>query len=157
MKPIEVPDSNSDTKNYQMMYWSQGIKVEAYVAAPSESGAYPLSVFCHGGYSTPDDQKAHVTTIGEGNDLFHYDKTLIENYPSGQITIVPMYRGYGHSGGTISGLAKNAADTQNAIKAVTTYFNTHKNFPGINKGHLYLSGVSLGSVKSSMKNLHGLQ
>lgn len=34
-----------------MMYWSDHVKTEAFVAVPKEPGSYPLFVNCHGGYA----------------------------------------------------------------------------------------------------------
>lgn len=138
MEKIKVSGINPQVTPYRMMYWSEGTKAEAYIAIPS-SGRYPLYVSLHGGYLEPL-KKSHVTEVGN----VHYGKNIIEFARDNTITIAPMYRGYGHSDGTINGIYKNTIDTENAIKALMNYTKTHKDFPDIKKGHTYLHGVSMG-------------
>lgn len=82
-----------------MMYWSNGVKTEAYLSVPQEKGTYSLEVNLHGGWIGPVKQ-THVSLVGG----VIFDKHLIEGSMPNIITVVPMYRGYGESGGTVNGL-----------------------------------------------------
>ncbi|GGH77129.1 dienelactone hydrolase [Pullulanibacillus pueri] len=79
-----------------------------------------------------------------GADNAAQDVTLLADSPLYGISIAPMYRGYGKSHGTVKGLDGDTIDTNNAIKAITTYFNSHKPYPDIQEDHIYLSGTSMG-------------
>lgn len=48
MQLVKEPSQNTNIKIYDMFYWSQGQKVEAYVTKPVKPGKYPLFVECHG-------------------------------------------------------------------------------------------------------------
>lgn len=142
METIELSDAGSAVNRYRMMYWSEGTKTEAYVAVPKGVGSFPLFISCHGGSAVPSKQK-HKTTIGGSYTL---NKTIIRNVQPYVITLMPMYRGYGHSNGTVNGLYGDTVDVQNAIKAVMAYFNKSNQSPEvqIQKNRISLSGVSIG-------------
>ncbi|GGH77133.1 dienelactone hydrolase [Pullulanibacillus pueri] len=139
LKEVKVPNTNFRLATYRMMYWSEGKKVEAYVAAPHGQGMYALQVVCHGGYAA-SLPRTHVKQL----DDVHFDETLIAYASPYQITVAPLYKGYGNSEGTVEGLHGYTMDTENAIKAIKTYFNNHEKYPNIQDGHLYLQGVSMG-------------
>lgn len=146
MKPIKISGTDSLLKTYRMMYWSQGLKVEAYVAAPNEPGrSFQLYLSLHGGYETPLHQK-HVVAMADNDDL-HVSllgKNILQGASISVITVTPMYQGYGDSDGTVHGLNSDTIDTQNAIKAVKSYFQPNKNRPVIEGGLISLYGISLG-------------
>lgn len=133
-----------DLQTYRMTYWSGGVNTVAYVAAPKVLGSYPLKVELHGGETLPTNEK-HITSITyEGETYPVASSTEIENSEPSVITLSPMYRGYEKSDGTVQGLNGDTIDTENAIKALTSYFNSNKKLPNIEKGHTYLIGVSMG-------------
>ncbi|WEG13655.1 prolyl oligopeptidase family serine peptidase [Pullulanibacillus sp. KACC 23026] len=133
-----------DLQTYRMTYWSDGVKTVAYVAAPKVLGNYPLNVELHGGETLPTNKK-HLTSITyEGETHSTASSSEIENSEPSVVTLAPMYRGYEKSDGTVQGLNGDTIDTENAIKALTSYFNSNKKLPHIKKGHIYLIGISMG-------------
>ena len=129
LNALSIPDFYTSLNAYKMTYWSQNIPVVAYVSVPKQSGSYPLYVHCHGGWITPAPV-THVNTLGVGPTALGFAR-------KNAITVVPMYRGYGDSNGPVSGIAENATDTINAIKAVQSRYK-------VIKGHIYLEGTSMG-------------
>lgn len=125
------------------MYWSKGTKTEAYIAAPKDPGTYPLFVICHGGWTTSEN-KSHVSPSDNWPHTVAEDVKVLDNAWNNAITIGPIYRGYGHSGGTVNGLDGNTIDTENAIKAAMNHFNSKKEKRHVRKGYFYLSGMSMG-------------
>ena len=73
-----------------------------------------------------------------------FDERMISYAPQEVVTLMPLYRGYGGSDGTVNGLKGNTLDTENAIKAVTNYFNHKKDVKKIEEGMLFLRGYSMG-------------
>ena len=65
------------------------------------------------------------------------DQSSLENANPNFITLIPEYRGYDGSGGTVQGLSGDTLDTSNAIKAVMSKYSVEAN-------HLYLDGTSMG-------------
>lgn len=129
LNALSIPDFYTSLNAYKMTYWSQNIPVVAYVSVPQQSGSYPLYVQCHGGWVTPVPI-THVNTFGVGPAALGFAR-------KNAITVVPMYRGYGDSDGPVSGIAENATDTINAIKAIQSRYK-------VIKGHIYLDGTSMG-------------
>lgn len=125
--PIQVPNTNS-VRTFKMMYWSANAQAEAFLAVPQSAGTYPLYVSCHGGSSI------NTGTFGE---VTPENQTSLENADPNFVTLIPEYRGYDDSGGTVHGLSGDTFDTNNAIKAVMSKFSVEKN-------HVYLAGVSMG-------------
>jgi dipeptidyl aminopeptidase/acylaminoacyl peptidase len=142
-KKINVPQSFNSIQSYQMTYWSGGVKTVAYVAAPKVLGNYPLNVILHGGYFVPK-KTGHITSITSNGVTTSFNSSIIQNIYQNCITLAPMYRGYDKSDGIADGIKENAFDTENAIKALTHNFNSNKNFPDVEKGHIYLTGYSMG-------------
>jgi esterase/lipase len=141
MTKIKDSDLDPSLEAFRMMYWSDGIKAEAYVAAPIESGTYSLFVQCHGGWTIPRN-KSHLLDVPG----VHFDvKGIIGNAPNYFITIAPMYRGYGNSDGKVKGIFENTIDSENAINAVMNYFNSLKETRHI-QHQIYLSGISMGGT-----------
>lgn len=134
---IHLQKLDDRLKAYRMMYWSNGVITEAYLSVPQEKGTYSLEVNLHGGWIGPVKQ-THVSLVGG----VIFDKHLIEGSMPNIITVVPMYRGYGESGGTVNGLEGNTKDTQNAITAVKKYLG--KNGIDIYQGETILMGTSTG-------------
>lgn len=127
-----------------MMYWSQGVKTEAYVAAPKLEQSYKLFVKCHGGYYVPLNQKHIVAFSTPDNPAFLLNQNILNGAPSNMISLFPMYQGYDKSEGTVHGLNSDTIDTQNAIKAVKAYFKSVHGRPSIEDGMVWLEGGSLG-------------
>ena len=139
MESITVPNYNPTLATYRMMYWSEGEETEAYVTAPKDKGSYSLYVSCHGGWIIPKNE-SHVTEVGG----VIFDETVVKSASPNTITLFSMYRGYGKSEGTINGIKGNSIDTDNAIKAVQSYFNIHDDVPDLQDGQINLEGVSMG-------------
>jgi dipeptidyl aminopeptidase/acylaminoacyl peptidase len=115
-------------KDYRMIYWSNHIKTEAFVAVPATPGTYPLFVFCHGGWAVPR-ALTHVSSPTGAKNLQNADPRFI--------TVIPEYRGYAGSDGTVPGLDGITQDTNNAINAIVHHFS-------VEPDHIYLEGVSMG-------------
>jgi dienelactone hydrolase len=142
MVKINVPQTY-DLQSYRMTYWSAGEKVVAYVALPKVGGIYQMFIGLHGGYSLPSTKQS-VSNIVDNGKIHTYDSSMIKDSQLSTITLIPMYRGYEKSEGTIHGLAEDTLDTNNAIKSLKSYLLSHKNGPQLEKDHIYLSGISLG-------------
>jgi pimeloyl-ACP methyl ester carboxylesterase len=146
MTKIKV-DMDPSLEAYRMMYWSDGIKSEAYVAVPKGPGTYSISIECHGGWTIPRN-KSHVSFIALGHGTIPNKspaQALLKQANKYRITLAPMYRGYGNSNGTVHGIYENTIDTKNAIKAVTAYFKENEKTRHIQK-RLYLYGISMGGA-----------
>lgn len=98
------------------------------MAIPKAAGPYPLFVNCHGGSSTALNMGHYNSPMGGQN--------LADSNPK-FITLIPEYRGYAGSDGTIPGLSGATLDTNNAIKAVMGKFSVEHN-------HIDLAGTSFG-------------
>lgn len=143
LSKIKESHTPKSIETYRMMYWSQGKKVEAYVAAPKKLGNFPLFLQLHGGYVIPE-YNMHVKSLEVNWKTIPIDASLVDYAEEDVITLAPMYQGYGNSEGLINGINKNTIDTQNAIKAFKGYFDSNKHFPHVEKGHLYVEGGSMG-------------
>ncbi|MFC7394269.1 alpha/beta hydrolase family protein [Scopulibacillus cellulosilyticus] len=139
-KKITVKGLDPSLDAYEMMYWSEGLKVAAYVSVPKEEGSYNLSVNAHGGSPLPDDNSKHV----KSPQGLMMDKSLLKQSFPGEVTLVPLYRGYGDSMGTIPGLYDATLDTNNAIDAVKNYLNKNGSKRKIIADHTSLMGTSFG-------------
>ncbi|GEO28179.1 hypothetical protein AAC03nite_39640 [Alicyclobacillus acidoterrestris] len=128
---ITVPHTNSDMKTYKMMYWSHNTKTEAFLAVPKEAGMYPLFVNLHGGADTAYPV-SHYTSPASS--------TTLEYAQNGFITLVPEYRGYADSDGTIPNLQGEVLDVDNTMEAIkSTAYSVEPN-------HIYLEGASMGGA-----------
>jgi ABC-type Fe3+-hydroxamate transport system substrate-binding protein len=47
MEAVVVPEQNPEIILYQMFYWSEGVKAEAYITVPKKPGKYPLVIKAH--------------------------------------------------------------------------------------------------------------
>lgn len=130
MKKVHVEGQNPNINIYDMFYWSEGKKVEAYVTEPKNPGPneYPLEVNCHGGYAG-------------AIDLSHADSPVSLSLIKGEfdriVVIYPQYRGYANSQGTVQGLYGDTVDTENAIQAAYS-------LPTVDDAATYLLGTSMG-------------
>ena len=113
---------------YQIMYWSQGVLVGAYLTEPSAPGHYPLLVNLHGGYFAP-----YYSTSS-----FGYPASLVSNLINpNMVQLYPEYQGYMFSHGTGKGMATDNQDVLNAITAA-------ESLGEVNPHALYFLGYSLG-------------
>lgn len=137
IKRINLPQLDATLNAFKLMYWSEGSKTEAYLAVPKVESSYPLVVNLHGGWAAPVKEK-HVSNVNGSV----YDDQMINNASPDVVTLVPMFRGYGSSDGTVNGISGETKDTQNAIKATDNYLKTH----GIvmQQNQLYMIGTSTG-------------
>ncbi|GMA66061.1 hypothetical protein GCM10025859_65030 [Alicyclobacillus fastidiosus] len=72
---------------------------------------------------------SHVSSPANSSDLEYADK--------GFITLIPEYRGYADSDGTVPDLSGQVLDVNNAIKAIQSRYS-------IEPDHIYLEGTSMG-------------
>lgn len=144
MVKINVKQKYNDLQSYRMTYWSAGVKVVAYVVLPTIKGPYPMLVHTHGGYTLPEPNYVHIVNFVYQGTTVSLNTSFIKNSSDGIITLVPMYRGYGESGGHVQGLVGDTLDSNNAITALQSYLNAHKSGPQLEKNHIYLIGESFG-------------
>ncbi|WP_179884976.1 S9 family peptidase [Bacillus sp. AFS015802] len=136
--PMQVEGLDPSLESYKMIYMSEGEKAAAYVSLPKKTGAYNLNLVLHGGFPTPKDM-SHVPDMLGLN--FNENMILYSSSP-GLIGLVPLYRGYGESGGTVPGLNGATLDTSHAIDALTAYLE--KNEKRKSTGKVFVYGTSLG-------------
>ena len=125
---------NPKIRVFKMFYWSAGKKVEAWLTEPVRSGDYPLLMFLHGGWVMYVRSLRHATTI-QGIPMFPSSPSFL--FSSRIVTIIPAYRGYGESQGSVQGILGNELDARNAMIAAESLHHV--------KSHdTYLWGVSMG-------------
>lgn len=129
-----VAGQNPYIKLYKMFYWSAGVKVEAFVSKPVDSGKYPLLLGCHGGYVEPL-AKSHVSSPDSPSDLAQQNALYVD--------VEPLYRGYNGSGGTVQNVSQNTLDAENAITAAET-------FSDVQSHDVYVGGTSMGGEVALM-------
>jgi dienelactone hydrolase len=136
--PIQVDGLNVSLQAYKMTYMSEGEKAVAYVTLPKKGGSYPVNLSLHGGFPASKDL-SHVSNMMGVT----FDKNmLLYSASPGLISLVPLYRGYGESDGTIPGLHGTTLDTSHAIDALTAYLE--KNESRKSTGKVFVMGTSLG-------------
>jgi dipeptidyl aminopeptidase/acylaminoacyl peptidase len=136
--PIQMEGLNVTLQSYKMTYMSEGEKAVAYVTLPKKEGSYPVNLSLHGGFPASKDL-SHVTDMMGVT----FDKNmLLYSAAPGLISLVPLYRGYGESDGTVPGLHGTTLDTSHAIDALTAYLE--KNEKRKSTGKVFVSGTSLG-------------
>lgn len=130
MKKITVKGQNPNISIYKMYYWSQGQKVEAFVTEPKNSGSsrYPLLVNCHGGLAVPSTVKDYPSPV---------TLQAVASSTSNLVTVIPQYRGYQGSAGTVHGILGDTVDTENAIMAADS-------LKMVNPNVMYAQGTSMG-------------
>ncbi|GEO28109.1 hypothetical protein AAC03nite_38940 [Alicyclobacillus acidoterrestris] len=129
LTPITVSDT-PNLKTYKMVYWSENTPTEAFVSVPKKSGSYPLLVNCHGGFdiATPE---THEPSPANAN--------ILQGASSNYIELIPEYRGYEDSDGTVPDLNGEVIDTNNAIKAIQSRYD-------VEAYHIDLLGTSVGGA-----------
>jgi dipeptidyl aminopeptidase/acylaminoacyl peptidase len=136
--PIQVKGLNATLESYKMTYMSEGEEAVAYVTLPEKEGSYPVNLSLHGGFPASKDLSHVSDMIG-----VTFDKNMVLYSASpGLISLVPLYRGYGESAGTVPGLNGATLDTSHAIDALTSYLE--KNEKRKRTGNVFVSGTSLG-------------
>ncbi|CAN7522213.1 alpha/beta hydrolase family protein [Rossellomorea sp. LjRoot5] len=136
--PIQVEGLNATVQSYKMTYMSEGEEAVAYVTLPEKEGSYPVNLSLHGGFPASKDL-SHVTDMMGVT----FDKNMLLYTASpGLISLVPLYRGYGESDGTVPGLNGATLDTSHAIDALTAYLEKIEKRKS--SGKVFVSGTSLG-------------
>ncbi|MCR8848011.1 alpha/beta fold hydrolase [Rossellomorea sp. SC111] len=136
--PIQVEGLNATLQSYKMTYMSEGEEAVAYVSLPKKSGTYNINLVLHGGFPASKDL-SHVSDMMG----ITFDESMLRYSASpGLISLVPLYRGYGESGGTVPGLNGTTLDTSHAIDALTAYLE--KNETRKSTGKVFVMGTSLG-------------
>ncbi|MCA1060397.1 alpha/beta hydrolase [Rossellomorea aquimaris] len=136
--PIQVDGLDSSLLSYKMTYSSEGEQAVAYVTLPKKAGAYHVNLSLHGGFPASKDLSHVQDMMG-----LTFDKNmLLYTSTPGMISLVPLYRGYGESDGTVPGLKGATLDTSHAIDALTAYLE--KNETRKSTGKVFVSGTSLG-------------
>lgn len=131
LRTISVPHTSQYVSTFKMMYWSHNTKTEAFLAAPKYAGMYPLFMSLHGGADTA--YPVHHYSSPAGADTLEYAGSKF-------LTLVPEYRGYAGSDGTIPNLQGEVSDVDNAVKALaSTVYSIEPN-------HIYLEGTSMGGA-----------
>ena len=125
---------NPKIRVFKMFYWSAGKKVEAWLTEPVRPGHYPLLVFLHGGWAVYSRYTHHVTTI-QGVQVF--PNSPWTDLSSQIVSILPAYRGYGESQGSVHGMLGDTLDAEDAMLAAMSLHHVKPN-------DTYLSGVSMG-------------
>jgi dipeptidyl aminopeptidase/acylaminoacyl peptidase len=124
----------------QVWYRSAGRTVGGFLVVPLQGGPYPLLVLCHGGFLVPHPNLAHyIFRSPTGRVAFGYTAAtlLTSRWPDNAVVFIPLYRGYGFSGGHVHGLPGDVADVENGLRALST-------LKMIDMHEIYLRGVSLG-------------
>lgn len=136
LTPIQDPQLGAAVVPYKMMYWSSYTKVEALITVPEGApSTYPLLVSCHGGFARHQNM-SHINING-GLYTQEDERQLLASSRMGVVTVIPLYRGYGDSEGTVSSIYQNTLDTNNAIKAIMSKYS-------IDPKQIDLEGVSMG-------------
>lgn len=121
--------ANPKIRVFKMFYWSAGKKVEAWLTEPVRPGHYPLLVFLHGGWPMYVRNLHHAANQFPSSPPFAYSSRII--------TIIPAYRGYGESLGSVQGMLGDTLDAENAMIAA-------KSLHHVIPKDTYLWGVSMG-------------
>lgn len=120
--------TGTDVKVYQVFYWSNGYKVEAYLTEPTKPGKYPLLVNLHGGAAwrgTPPSSLGYTAKVA----------AYLANAQT--VMLYPEYEGYMESQGQVMGAKTDMADVTNAITAA-------KSLGEVKTNDTYVIGYSLG-------------
>lgn len=121
--------SGTIAKEYDILYWSNGVEVEALLTEPTKPGHYPLLVNLHGGYYTPG--VTSTTSIG-------YTEQQAAAYETPDtVVLFPEYQGYMKSQGIIRGISGDLSDIENAITVAKSLHEVANN-------DTYVLGYSLG-------------
>lgn len=136
--PVQVEGLDPSLESYKMTYMSEGEKAVAYVSLPKKAGAYNLNLVLHGGFPAPKDMSHVPDMLG----LTFDESMLLYSSSPGLIGLVPLYRGYGESAGTVPGLYGATLDTSHAIDALTAYLEGNEKRKST--GKVFVSGTSLG-------------
>lgn len=119
------------TKLYSLRYWSQGVRVQGYVAMPPSRTPLPILVNLHGGYM-----------LSPGHHTNHYPSitpAIVAGWVMpGFVTFLPNYAGWGLSGGYVGDGYSSYVDTVNGLTAL------HKVFGSKVQTNTDLWGVSMG-------------
>ena len=135
---IKVEGLDASLESYKMTYMSEGEKAVAYVTLPKREGSYPVNLVLHGGFPASKDISHVPDILG-----VTFDKNLLLYSSSpGIISLLPLYRGYGESGGTVPGLNGATLDTSHAIDVLHAYLD--QNEKRKSTGDVFVYGTSLG-------------
>ena len=139
---VKIFDS---TKVSRIVYLSDGLKIEGFVAEPKQAGKYPCIIFCRGGADT-------LSLI----DFF--TMTLLSEFASkGYVVIASQYRGKPNSEGLDEFGGKDVNDVINCIPVLSQWQNADTSkigMYGISRGGLMIckSLQTLTNIKAAVIN-----
>ncbi len=131
---FEIP---AGTGIWSLLYWSRGLRCQAYLVVPSTRDLLPLLVVLHGGF--PLGLPYHDAQVYE---------SAVAAAGSAQadgIVFAPNYGGYGPSQGTVGDTRDDLIDTVNGLKALRHVRGLH-----LAPNSTYLAGASLGGAIALM-------
>ena len=97
---------------YSLVYWSRGLRCQAYLSVPGGERAYPLLLELHGGSFTSDPMQ-HWS----GFPVITPSVAAVFSQPAA-IVFSPNYGGYGPSQGTVGDGHDDYVDVVNGLKAL---------------------------------------
>ncbi len=138
LKPVSLPASVArhlpkGLKVLSLVYWSRGLRCQAYLDVPAGKGPFPLLVELHGGEIFSGDP-VHYTGYPT------IDPSIAAGIATAHaISFLPNYGGYGQSQGTPGDPYQNYRDVVNGLSALRQISGLH-----ILADATYLWGFSMG-------------
>ncbi len=131
---FEIP---AGTGIWSLLYWSRGLRCQAYLVVPAGKTRLPLLIVMHGGF--PLGLPYHDAQVYE---------SAVAAAGSAQadgIVFAPNYGGYGPSQGRVGDTRDDLIDTLNGLKALRDVRGLH-----LAPDSTYLAGASLGGAIALM-------
>ncbi len=125
---LEIPQG---TGIWSLIYWSRGLRCQAYLAVPPGHGPFPLLLDLHGGFPLGlpyHDAQVFSSAVEAASDL-----------SLGGVAFLPNYAGYGPSQGPVGDTKDDVVDTLNGLRALR-----HIRGLPLRADATYLLGSSLG-------------
>ncbi len=131
---FEIP---AGTGIWSFLYWSRGLRCQAYLVVPSSRTPQPLLIVLHGGF--PLGLPYHDAQVYESAFA------AAGNAQVDGIVFAPNYGGYGPSHGTVGDTRDDVIDTVNGLKALRDVRGLR-----LAPDSTYLAGSSLGGAIALM-------
>lgn len=110
---IEEANFQADIEFFEITYWSDGLKIEAYAAIPKKEGKYPVIIFNRGG-----NRDFGALSLHGGNRTYPAIRGFSPLAKEGYIVIGCNYRGGGKSEGEDEFGGTDINDVLNLIEVV---------------------------------------